>query len=223
MKEFRSYNFDIEARKNEEHGHFVTGRPIVFNSRTDIGPFFEEIAPGALDGAETLRDVRFLVNHDTTKIPLARSRRNNENSTMQLSVNSDGMDIRVDLDTENNTEARNLYSALERKDITGMSFMFTVEEDSWDRSDREHPTRTINKIGKVFEVSAVTFPAYDDTSINSRSKEALDEATKLLAEKRAEWDKEDEESRAKEEALKLEEEERSAILSELLKESNFLK
>ena len=127
-------------------------------------------------------------------IPLARSRNNNANSTMQLSVDDEGMLIRVDLDTENNTEARNLYSAVERGDLDGMSFMFVVGSDEWDDIDSEHPTRTITKLSKVFEVSAVTFPAYEQTSISARGlSDALDSAKESLenvkAEKRAIEDK----------------------------------
>lgn len=172
--EQRSYSFEVRAEENER-GHVITGRPIVYNSRTDIGLFDEIIMPGALDQTD-LTDVRFLVNHDTSRIPLARSRRNNGNSTMQLTVDEMGMVIRVDLDTENNVEARALYSAVERGDISGMSFLFGVRGDDWDNLDSDHPTRRITDISTVVEVSAVTFPAYDSTEINARSKAALDSA-----------------------------------------------
>lgn len=172
--EQRSYSFEVRAEENER-GHVITGRPIVYNSRTDIGLFDEIIVPGALNTTD-LTDVRFLVNHDTSRIPLARSRRNNGNSTMQLTVDEMGMAIRVDLDTENNAEARALYSAVERGDISGMSFLFGVRGDDWDNLDSDHPTRRITDISTVVEVSAVTFPAYDSTEINARSKAALDSA-----------------------------------------------
>ena len=178
-KEIRAFNFEIRAEESER-GHIITGRPIVFNERTDLGWYDEIIDQDALSETD-LKDVRFLVNHNTDMIPLARSRNNNENSTMQLSVNEYGMDIRVDLDTENNTEARNLYSAVDRGDITGMSFMFTVDGDEWEDLESEHPTRHIRKISKVFEVSAVTFPAYTATSINARGlSEALESAKESL-------------------------------------------
>ena len=187
MKEIRSFDFEVRADQNEEHGHFLTGRPIVYGSKTDLGWYDEIIKDGALDGAD-LRDVRFLVNHNTDMIPLARSRNNNSNSTMQLSVVSgEGMDIRVDLDTENNAEASSLYSAVSRGDISGMSFMFRVDADSWDDIDSEHPTRTIESISKVYEVSAVTFPAYEATSIQARGlSEALESAKASLESERAE-------------------------------------
>ena len=181
MKELerRSYSFEVRAEETEK-GHIITGRPIVYNSKTDIGWFDEVIESGALDGAN-LNDVRFLVNHDTRKIPLARSRRNNGNSTMQMSVDPMGLNLDyVNLDTENNVEARALYSAVQRGDISGMSFMFSVDDEEWENLESDHPTRHIRKIGSVVEVSAVTFPAYESTEINARSKEALDNARSAL-------------------------------------------
>ncbi len=185
-KEIRAFNFEVRAEENQEHGHYLAGRPIVYGSKTDLGWYDEIIDAGALDGTD-LRDVRFLVNHNTDMIPLARSRNNTDNSTMQMVVDGDGMGIRVDLDTENNAEAKALYSAVGRGDITGMSFMFTVDSDSWDDIESEHPTRTIRKIGKVFEVSAVTFPAYEATSITARGlSDALDSAKTSLESARQE-------------------------------------
>lgn len=187
----RAYNFEIRAENNEKNGDHIVGRPIVYNSKTDLGWFDEIIEAGALEGAN-LKDVRFLVNHDISMIPLARSRNNNENSTMQLEVDKDGLSIRVNLDTENNTEARNLYSAIKRGDITGMSFMFTIDDEEWEDVQTDHPTRHIRKIAQVFEVSAVTFPAYESTEISARDKAALDSAKLALesAKRSLESDKE---------------------------------
>ena len=185
-KEIRMFNFEVRAQQNEEHGHFLEGTPIVFDARTDLGYCDEIIAPGALDEAD-LRDVRFLVNHNTDMIPLARSRNNNEHSTMQMTVEENGMNIRVDLDTENNSDARALYSAVERSDLDGMSFMFSVNEDKWEGLETDHPTRTITKLGKIFEVSAVTFPAYEQTSISARGlSDALENARASLESAKAE-------------------------------------
>ena len=177
--EQRSYNFEIRAEQTEDEVGIVTGRPIVYNSKTDLGWFDEIIESGALDGAD-LRDVRFLVNHDISKIPLARSRNNNANSTMQLMPDLEGMAIRVNLDVKNNSDARNLYSAIERGDITGMSFMFSIDDEEWENLESDHPTRHIRKISNVVEVSAVTFPAYESTEISVRNKEALDSAKLAL-------------------------------------------
>ena len=184
-KEIRPFNFEVRAEENEQHGHFLSGRPIVFGQRTDLGFYDEIIEAGALDTTD-LKDVRFLVNHNTDMIPLARSRNNTENSTMQMSVDADGMGIRVDLDTENNADARSLYSAVSRGDITGMSFMFVVDKDSWDNVDTEHPTRHVRSIRQIMEVSAVTWPAYSQTSIQARGiADALDSAKASLESERA--------------------------------------
>ena len=193
-KEIRSLEFEIRAEETgkEERAGRLTGTPIVFNQVTDLGWIREVIDPGALANTD-LRDVRFLVGHDTTGIPLARSRNNNENSTMQLSVNENGMDIRVDLDIEGNPRAMELYSAVKRGDISGMSFMFIVDKDEWEDLESEQPLRRVLSISRVIEVSAVAFPAYEGTSIEAASedsalesvKASLESARKQLAEERA--------------------------------------
>lgn len=174
MPDFYKRSFDVRAAQDIPGR--ITGKPIVFNSRTNLGYIDEIIEPGALDNAD-LSDVRFLVNHDVNKIPLARARATDPDSTMRLSVTSDGMDIVVDLDIENNADARALYSAVKRGDISGMSFMFSIDGFRWENLQSDHPTRRITAIGAVAEVSAVTFPAYESTEISARDyKSALEEA-----------------------------------------------
>ena len=186
-KEIRSFDCEFRAEQNEDHGHYIVGRPIVFNTRTDLGWYDEIIDEGALNNTD-LKDVRLLVNHNTDMIPLARSRNNTEGSTMQLiPIEGVGMDMRADLDTENNSDAKSLYSAVGRGDISGMSFMFVVDADAWDDVDSDHPTRHIRSIKRVMEVSAVTFPAYAQTSISARGlSEALESARASLESVRAE-------------------------------------
>lgn len=185
-KEIRSFNFDVLAENDEKHGNFISGRAIVFDAVTDIGWYDEIIDRGALDNTD-LRDVRLLINHNTDMIPCARSRNNNANSTMQMVVGDEGMDIRADLDTENNMDSKALYSATQRGDISGMSFMFTVDKDSWENIDTEHPTRHIRSISKIFEVSCCTFPAYEQTSLEARGlADALDNARASLENEKAE-------------------------------------
>ena len=189
--ELRSFDFELRAQNDEEHGSFIEGVPIVFNKKTDLGWYSEIIDREALSKTD-LKDVRFLVNHNTDMTPLARSRNNNKNSTMQMEIKDDGMHIRVNLDTENNTDARNLYSAVKRGDVSGMSFMFTVRGDKWDDMDSDHPVRTVTDIGKVYEVSAVTFPAYEATSIDARCKQTLESARATLESAREEQRKAEE-------------------------------
>jgi HK97 family phage prohead protease len=193
-KETRAFAFEVRAEENEQHGTYITGTPIVFNQETDLGFCSERIDPNAL--AETdLKDVRFLIGQNTSMIPLARSRNNNENSTMQLTVTDRGMEIRVDLDIENNPRAKELYSAVQRGDISGMSFMFIVDRDAWDDIDTDYPKRTILGIKTVLEVSAVAFPAYPQTDIQIQAasegesldsvRASLESAKQRLEEERA--------------------------------------
>ena len=194
-KEKRAFNFEIRAEKNEQHGFFIAGTPIVFDQDTDMGWYQERIDHQALAGAD-LKDVMFLVGHDTSMIPLARSRNNNENSTMQMSVTDAGMEIRVDLDVENNPRAAELYSAVKRGDISGMSFMFIVDKDSWEDIESDYPKRTILGISKVFEVSAVAFPAYPQTSIQAASEDASLDSARVSLESAKQKLQEDREAEA---------------------------
>ena len=170
-KEVRSLEFEIRAEEREdaERRGRITGTPIVFDQATDMGWYQETISRDALKDCD-LRDVRFLVGHNFDGIPLARSRNNNENSTMQMTVTERGMGIRVDLDIDNNPEAKQLYSAIKRGDISGMSFAFIVDKDNWEDVDTDYPKRTILSIRRVLEVSAVTFPAYEQTDIQAASE-----------------------------------------------------
>lgn len=175
----RFYNVELETRDGENGEGTVKGTPIVFESRTDLGFFDEIIDRGALTDAN-LNDVRLCLNHDTSYV-YARSRRNQPNSTMHLQVTEQGLDIEADLALKDSPKARDFYSAIKRGDIDKMSFMFSIDEEYWENLESEHPTRHITKIGSVVEVSAVTFPAYDSTSINARSEsEALERARQAV-------------------------------------------
>lgn len=176
---------EVRAEEREE-GSIITGRPVVYNSRTNLGWFDEIIEAGALIGTD-LRDVRLLVNHDFSSIPLARSRRNNGNSTMTLFVDDEGLGFEAILDTIKNARAKELYSAVDRGDVTGMSFAFSIDGEKWDDIDSDHPTRTITKIASIVEISACTFPAYEATEIFARSdNEAMENARKALEKAREE-------------------------------------
>lgn len=181
--ENRFLSFDVRAdekQESEEKG-IVEGYAVVYDKKTDICGYFEEVIKrGALDNAD-LKDVPLLVNHDTDTIPVARSRRNNGSSSMTLTVDEKGLKIRAELDLKNNARASELYSAIKRGDISGMSFMFTVKKDEWTDEDSDYPKRTITEIAKVYEVSAVTFPAYNDTSIGARAVDT--ESAKKILEK----------------------------------------
>ncbi len=198
MEVCRSFGMpDIRA---VEEGNIIEGHAAVYNQRTNIANwFYEVIERGAFDDTD-FKDVLFSANHNLRQIPLARSRNNNENSTMQLKLDDKGLYVRAGLDIDNNAESKSLYSAVGRGDINGMSFIFFVGEERWVDLDKDMPTRYISKIKSVREVSAVNFPAYEGTDINARDEKALDNAKLALENVRSELDS----SRAKEiEILKL--------------------
>ena len=174
----RDYKTTLETREENEQG-IIEGRPIVYGEYADIGGMFREtIMPGALDGCD-LTDVRLCLNHDTGYV-YARSRNNTANNTMQLVADEQGLKIRASLAIKDSPKAKDYYSAVSRGDMDKMSFMFAVADEEWDDIDTEYPTRKILSIATVVEVSAVTFPAYDTTSINARDKAALESARQAL-------------------------------------------
>nr|DAI40632.1 MAG TPA: prohead serine protease [Caudoviricetes sp.] len=164
MKETRNAALNAATDTDEAGGMILTGTPIVFDQPTTIntpdGSYTEIIAAGALDGCD-LSDSRLLWAHDDKRVPLARTPR-----TMTFNVDAKGLHMTAQLpDTE---EARSVYEAIKRRDVQGMSFAFVVAPggDEW---SADGTTRTINKISKVLEVSAVNFPAYPTASIEARA------------------------------------------------------
>ena len=183
--EIRSFDCTVNAEESQEGKRTLTGRAIVFGQRTNIGPFDEIIEREAIT-PDVLKDVPLLLNHDQSGIPLARSRNNNENSSMQLILDEEGLGFRTTLDTENNMNARALSSAVDRGDITGMSFMMIRVKDRWENVRSAHPTRHVIGISRIGEISAVTHPAYAQTSIENRGiSGALESAMKSLESARA--------------------------------------
>ena len=146
---------DLELRMDGDKPT-VVGYGAVFNSESnDLGGFREYIAPGAFDG-RLEDDVRFLVNHDANLI-LART----TNGTLRLSVDEKG--LRYEADLPNTSTARDLMELLKNGTISQSSFAFTVEEDSWEVKDGMN-IRTIDKVSQLYDVSSVTYPAYNEAS-----------------------------------------------------------
>ena len=175
----------VPDMRSEEQGNTIEGHAAVFDQTVSIGDWFNEVIErGAFDECD-FDDVLFFVNHDISKIALARSRRNNGNSTMILGIDDKGLFTKASLDPEHNQTAAELLSALRRGDIDAMSFMFAISEAKWTDLDTDMPTRHITKIKKVYEVSAVNWPAYDGTDISARGsldsdRRALDNARAAL-------------------------------------------
>ena len=155
-KEVRTFNVqDLELRMDGDKPT-VVGYGAVFNSMSnDLGGFREFIAPDAFEG-RLEDDVRFLVNHDANLI-LART----TNGTLRLSVDEKG--LRYEADMPNTSTARDLMELLKNGTISQSSFAFTVEEDSWEVKDGMN-IRTIDKVSQLYDVSSVTYPAYNQAS-----------------------------------------------------------
>ncbi len=157
---------DVRATDN---GRTIGGYAAVFNSRANIGGYFEEvIAPGAFDDA-LMQDVRALVDHDTGRV-IGRTKAGT------LRMKQDDMGLAVEIDLPDTSDGRDLATLIERGDVSGMSFGFVVTKETWDET-MEPPMRTIQALD-LREVSVVAFPAYDDTSIAMRSLEKSREMTK---------------------------------------------
>lgn len=154
----------VQAASDDDNKLIVEGRAIVYDSPAVLYEFDgvqykEVIARGALDGAD-IKDVPFKYNHSNQVMIMARTR----SKTLQLIVDDKGLLIRAEL--ANTTSGRDMYELVKRGDIDKMSFAFTIEEYSY---NKETHTRTITKIKRVYDVSAVDTPAYPDTEISARS------------------------------------------------------
>ena len=216
-REVRFLQMEVRAEENEEKGAVITGYPIVFNQETDLGGIREVIMPEAVEDRTILRDVALLVGHDFGMIPLAHSRRNNENSTMQLEPDEHGVKMRAVLDVANNPKAAEVYSAVKRGDISGMSFAFIVNKEAWEDVDSDAPLRRIQGFSRIFECSIVAFPAYPGTSVQAASegdalesvKASLESERKRLADERAEQAEQERRRAALERLEKLQKEART--------------
>lgn len=160
-RERRSFLQPLEVRA-DQGAMTLTGYAAVFGQATDLGPFREQIAPGAF--SETLRssDVRALFNHDASKV-LGRL----SAGTLRLTEDATGLSAEIDL--PDTTDGRDVRELVRRGDVSGMSFGFRVLSDRWDFTGDE-AFRTIEAV-ELYEVSAVTFPAYEGTTIALRSRD----------------------------------------------------
>jgi HK97 family phage prohead protease len=147
----------------ENDSRIVEGYAVRFNESTSfmVGgtKYSEVIDRSALDKTD-MSDVPFKYNHSDSFMIMARTR----NKTLQLIRDENGLKIRAQL--ADTSDGRDLYELIKRGDVDKMSFAFTVRKDEYDK--KAH-TRTIQDIDKLYDVSAVDFPAYDTTSISARS------------------------------------------------------
>ena len=148
------------AEFRADDGGILKGHAATFNDWYDLGFFEERIAPGAFDNVLG-DDVRALFNHDPNHV-LGRTK----SGTLKVSVDKRGLYTEITLPGS----ATALREAIERGDIDQMSFGFTVAEDTWEKDAQEDKERrTITRIGKLYDVSPVTFPANPNTDVALRS------------------------------------------------------
>lgn len=154
----------------DSDGIKVSGYAAVFGQRADIGGYFQEvIARGAFRDAIGRDDVVFLINHDG--LPLARTR----SGTLTLKEDEKGLRIDTTLDADD-PDVKSITGKMKRGDLDKMSFAFRATKQEWDETT-DPPTRTITEV-ELFDVSIVTQPAYDGTSIALRGLEDARKETK---------------------------------------------
>lgn len=160
--ELRSLVLPVEARAAGDK-MTVVGYAAVFNEVAEIGSWFkEQISEGAFTDTLKSDDVRAYFDHDRGRV-LGRS----GSGTLRLVEDDKGLLVEIDL--PDTTDGRDVRTLIERGDISGMSFGFMVRKEQWDET-QDPPLRTIMVV-ELREVSIVSEPAYDGTSIALRSLE----------------------------------------------------
>lgn len=171
-----SFRGGLEESRGGNPEPVLVGHGAVFNSwsetlRTPGGSFREKLDPGAFDDVlERDPDVRLLFDH--AGIPLGRTK----SRTLDLSVDKDGLRVWSRI----HPDRRDILSALERGDVDQMSFAFTIEDDEWQETDDPDVfERTIKRVGQLYDVSLVTYPAYPDTDAALRDLRSAADAGKI--------------------------------------------
>ena len=154
----------VEVRSDDGENR-ISGYAAVFNRLSEnLGGFREKIEPGAFDDVMD-DDVRALFNHESHLI-LGRTKAD----TLQLEADDNGLRYRIDPpDTQ---YARDLITSIKRKDVTQSSFAFRVNDDRWDEDDDGRLVRTIKSFKRLYDISPVTYPAYPDTTVATRSMDS---------------------------------------------------
>ena len=138
----------------------LTGYAARFDSPTDIaGLFTEVVRKGAFREAIRRDDTRALFNHDANHI-LGRTK----SGTLTLTEDEQG--LRYDVTLPNTTWARDLYTSIKRGDVSQSSFAFRADQEVWVQGPK--PLRELLAV-QLFDVSPVTFPAYEDTNVSARA------------------------------------------------------
>lgn len=172
-RQIRSVPAVLETRADEEGSMTISGYFAVFNSDYEIYPgYTESIAPGAFDG-QTSGDVRALCNHNTSLV-LGRTKA----GTLALKQDERGLwgDVTIN---PNDRDAVNLYERVKRGDVDQCSFGFYITDEEYEARGANEDHWTIRGV-ELYEVSVCTFPAYEDTNVTARMKQASDIKTRKL-------------------------------------------
>ena len=165
MAEFIKRNYPAEFRADGGSG-LIVGTPVVFDTPTDIGGWFQEtICKGAIS-KDVLKDVRLFFNHDLNSKAICRSIIPLDKlGGMEFEITDEAIEMRANPNRKR-TDTNDLCLAVEDGVVSGMSFMFGVAEERWEDEDTDYPKRFITRIDPLVEVSAVNYPAYQSTTIN---------------------------------------------------------
>ena len=166
-KMFRTSDMDMRVAQSDGK-KVIEGYFIVFNSRTELwNGYFEEIRKESLEG-QLDKDIRALFDHDSSKV-LARAK----NGTLKMEVDDIGLYGVIEIN-ENDSEALNLYERVKRGDIDQCSFGFFIEDSEIQNLENGQVLEIITRMNLV-EISVVTFPAYEATSVKARKKDFEEE------------------------------------------------
>ena len=166
-KEVRIQLNEIEIRDDEGSGRVITGYPIVFNKPSEnLGGFIEYVDPGALKNV-SMDNVYLIYGHEFNNV-LARK----DAGTLELSIDKTGLLFKATL--PNTTLANDVLENIRVGNIQGMSFGFTVADESWEYGKKDDPDiRRVKQIDELFEITLTPIPAYKDTTVAIARRDAM--------------------------------------------------
>lgn len=162
MKKSEKRCFKCEEIRTDDEGKTLQGYAALFNTRTDMGEFIEEIAPSAFKKTIQEANIRCLWNHNADII-LGSTKA----GTLSLTEDDKGLNIKC-FPSQTSQVAKDCMDAVRRQDVDGMSFGFYPVKDKWTKTKEGKNLRTLTEVN-LFEVSPCVFPQYTETSITLRS------------------------------------------------------
>lgn len=181
-------SYPATVRSDENIAGKIKGVPIVLEQATDIGGMFKEVIRANAISKDLLkREIKLLKNHDLNSLSMASTLIPIDKlGGMDLVKKDDGIEMDALLNLER-TDSKDFYLAVRDGNITGMSFMFHIKRETWEGLDTDYPTRYIDEIDEIVEVSGVNLPAYKQTSIGLRSVDAAETDSTVLEKARKDY------------------------------------